>query len=173
MTRSGIRAQDGVAAEDGGVLRLHDLLVPERVKIPLTGSTKEELLRDLVRLVAGSTDLEREEEAIFQAVWEREQVLSTGIGDGIALPHAKYNDLDRVILAAGVSARPVEFDALDGRPVQLFFLMLGPESAAGEQVRVLSRISRLMRDRSLRRRLIESGDPVRFLKILREAERGV
>lgn len=173
MTRSGIRAQSGLAAEDGGVLRLHDLLVPERVKIPLSGSTKEELIRDLVRLVAASTDLEREEEAVFRAVWEREQVLSTGIGDGIALPHAKYNDLDRVILAGGVSARPVDFDALDGRPVQLFFLMLGPESAAGEQVRVLSRISRLMRDRSLRRRLIESGDPVQFLKTLREAERGV
>lgn len=171
MTRTELRTHHHVA-ERGDPLRLHELLTPERVKIPLAGQGKAALVRELVGLIAATTDLGVEEGDLYRAVWDREQVLSTGIGQGIALPHAKHDSLDRMVLAAGVSSRPVDFDALDGRPVQLFFLMLGPESAAAEQVRVLSRISRTLREPALRRRLIGAGDARRFLQILQEAERG-
>lgn len=173
MTQTGIPSGNGLAAGEEQVVRLHDLLGPSSVKIPLIGRKKRDLLHELVHLAVRGADLGSEEEQVYRAVQAREDVLSTGIGDGIALPHAKYGSLDDVVMAAGVSAVPVDFDALDGRPVQLFFLMLGPESAAGVQVRLLSRISRLMRDDSLRSRLISAPDAGRFLAILREAERGI
>lgn len=147
------------------------MLVPERVKVPLEGLDKGSILAELVELLARSADLAAQRDEIHRAVWEREEVLSTGIGEGIALPHAKIAGLDAIAMAAGVCREPVEFGALDGRPVRLLFLLLGPETAAASQVRLLSRISRLLSDRSLRRRLMAVADAELFCQILRDAER--
>lgn len=163
----------GSAAGNQTVLRVGDLLAPERVRVPLEGLDKESILAELVDLVARSTGLAVQRDEIQRAVWEREEVLSTGIGEGIALPHAKIDGLDRIVMAAGVPREPVEFGALDGKPVQLAFLILGPETAAGSQVRLLSRISRLLREESVRRRLTSAKDANRFLQILREAESAI
>lgn len=163
----------GSAAGNQTVLRVGDLLAPERVRVPLEGLDKESILAELVDLVARSTGLAVQRDEIQRAVWEREEVLSTGIGEGIALPHAKIDGLDRIVMAAGVPREPVEFGALDGKPVQLAFLILGPETAAGSQVRLLSRISRLLREESVRRRLASAEDANRFLQILREAESAI
>jgi nitrogen PTS system EIIA component len=115
---------------------LSDLLTPERVKVPLAGSSKDEVLRELVQLAvptAGAVALD----SIVTAVRDREKLLSTGIGSGIAIPHGRTSAVDSLILAAGVAPDPIDFDALDGKPVSLFFLLLGPESAAGAHVRAL------------------------------------
>ncbi len=163
----------GSAAGDQTILRVGDLLAPERVKVPLEGLDKESVLAELVGLVARSAGLAAQRDEIYQAVWEREEVLSTGIGEGIALPHAKIAGLGAVAMAAGVSREPVEFGALDGGPVRLLFLVLGPETDAGTQVRLLSRISRLLSGESLRQRLMSAGDAGQFCRILREAENAI
>lgn len=146
---------------------LTELLAPERIIIPLVGQTKDDLLRELVDVVAsGVTD----REDVLRAVREREAVLSTGIGHGVAIPHGKSAALNELRMAAGRAAGPVDFDALDGEPVSLFFLLVGPESAAGPHIKALSRISRLVRKDDVRQRLIDAQSAEEFLAALREAE---
>lgn len=151
--------------------RVSVLLAPERVRIPLRAASKDGVLAELVDVVAASLDLTAERDAVLQAVREREGVLSTGIGGGVALPHAKYNGLNDLVMAAGVSQEPVEYGSLDGRPVRLFFLLLGPDSAAGRHVRALSRLSRIVQNESWRRRLVAVTDAQQFIRILGDAER--
>jgi mannitol/fructose-specific phosphotransferase system IIA component (Ntr-type) len=102
---------------------LSELLTTARVKVPLGSRTKGEVLRELVELVAAD-NAESDLEAILAAVREREGVLSTGIGGGIAIPHGKTPQVTRLTLVAGVAREGIDFDALDGQPVQLFFLLL-------------------------------------------------
>lgn len=148
---------------------LSELLSEDRVRVPLGGRTKEDVLRELVELVAAD-QLPADREAILAAVAEREQVLSTGIGCGVAIPHGKTPFVGQLILAAGVASEAVDFDALDGRPVQLFFLLVGPESSSSAHVKALSRISRLLRREHLRGRLLAAGSAGEFLGIVRDSE---
>jgi mannitol/fructose-specific phosphotransferase system IIA component (Ntr-type) len=150
-------------------LQLTELLTPDRVRIPLHAATKDALLRELVDIVAADEN-EAEQEEILRAVRERESVLSTGIGHGVAIPHGKSAVLPELRMAAGRTAVPVEFDALDGQPVALFFLLVGPETAAGPHIKALSRISRLVRRDDVRDRLIAAGTADEFLRALQEAE---
>lgn len=103
-------------------------------------------------------------------VRERERVLSTGIGHGVALPHGKTDACSEMVIAAGVAEGPVEFDALDDQPVRLVFLLVGPETAAGLHIKMLSRISRLVRQPELRDQLMSAPDAETFRRMLREAE---
>jgi PTS system nitrogen regulatory IIA component len=148
---------------------LTELLSVDRVRIPLRAGTKDELLHELVEVVsqglpAASAD------AIPAAGREREHVLRTGIGQGVAIPHGKTPVVDQLLMAAGVAARPVDFDALDGEPVELCFVLVGPESAAGAHVKALSRISRLLRRAPLREALRAAASPAEFLRLVRESE---
>ena len=111
-------------------------------------------------------------EGVLAALRARESVLSTGVGDGVAIPHAKTPLVDDLIMAAGVSERPIEYDALDGRPVRLFFLLLGPEAAAGAHVRALGRISRVLRREPLRQALIAAPDADTFFSVIAASESG-
>lgn len=149
---------------------LTELTSVERIAIPLQGRTKDELLSELVELV--TTDKETERGDILRAVREREGVLSTGIGHGVAIPHGKSSALPDLRLAAGRTAAPVGFDALDGEPVRLLFLLVGPESEAGLHIKALSRISRLVRRESVRERLLSAGTARDFYRALEEAEVG-
>ena len=148
---------------------LSELLTADRVKVPLGSRTKNDVLRELVDLVANERNA-IDAEPILAAVRERELVLSTGIGAGIAIPHGKTPHVDQLMVAAGVAREPVDFDALDGQPVRLFFLLVGPESAAGAHVKVLSRISRLLRRDQLRRDLMTASSAEAFLSIVRSSE---
>jgi mannitol/fructose-specific phosphotransferase system IIA component (Ntr-type) len=148
---------------------LSELLAPNRVRVPLRSQTKDELLRELVELAAGERDAAAVH-SMLQSVREREQVLSTGIGGGVAIPHGKTPLIDELVVAAGVCARPIEFDALDGAPVELCFLLIGPESAAGAHIKALSRISRLLRRDPLREALRGATSSDEFLRVVRESE---
>jgi mannitol/fructose-specific phosphotransferase system IIA component (Ntr-type) len=148
---------------------LTELLTPDRIRVPLSGRTKEEILEELVQLAARGYDREAVESTLT-AVREREQVLSTGIGGGVAIPHGKTPALDQLIVAAGIASTAVDFDALDGRPVRLFFLLVGPESASGAHVKTLSRISRLLRREPLRSALAASTNAEDFLRVIQESE---
>jgi mannitol/fructose-specific phosphotransferase system IIA component (Ntr-type) len=150
-------------------LLLSDLLSVDRVKIPLQGLTKDELLRELVGIIAHNNGVD-DEANVLDAVREREAILSTGIGHGVAIPHGKSRSVPDLQMAAGRAAKPVEFDALDGQPVALFFLLVGPESAAGPHIKALSRISRVVRREDVRDRLIAAQTPEEFLQALRDAE---
>ena len=148
---------------------LTDLLTPERIKIPLVSTTKDDLLVELVELAAERAEVQDSEE-VLRAVQDREEVLSTGIGHGVAIPHGKSSSVNGLVLVAGVAREGIDFEALDGRPVNLFFLLVGPESAAGQHVKALSRISRLLRRESFRLRLIAAPDADEFYAVLSEAE---
>lgn len=148
---------------------LTELLRPDRIKIPLEATTKDGILEELVAVLDGEISPEDRED-VLRAVREREEVLSTGIGNGVAIPHGKSATVPSLALAAGVTRQGVDFDALDGEPVNLFFLLVGPDSAAGDHVKALSRISRLLRRESFRTRLLEASTPEEFYSILLEAE---
>jgi len=150
-------------------LLLTELLSEDRIKVPLRSQTKDDLLQELVALVTQGRD-DATVEAVLGAVRERERELSTGIGGGIAIPHGKTPVVDQLVMAAGVHPGGAEFEALDGRPVRLFFLLVGPESAAGAHVKTLARISRLLRRDPLRERLTAAATPGEFLDVVRASE---
>ena len=150
-------------------MQLSQLLSTGRVKIPLVSTSKEEILEELVELAA-QTALVGDAAEVLRSVREREEVLSTGIGSGVAIPHGKAAGVDEIVLVAGVQPAGVDFEALDGQPVTLFFLLIGPEAAAGQHVKALSRISRLLRRESFRARLNEARSAEEFHAIIAEAE---
>lgn len=149
---------------------LTDLLTIDRIRIPLRAATKDDVLREMVDLLASSDHIDASED-ILRAVREREAVLSTGVGNGIAIPHGKSPAVPQLRMAAGTVAEPIEYDALDGRPVRLLFMLVGPESAAGPHIKALSRISRLVRKDDVRERLFAARSAEDFYQTLREAER--
>jgi len=148
---------------------LTELLTPDRIKIPLVSRTKAELLRELVDVVA-ETSRVSDAGDLLRAVREREEVLSTGIGNGVAIPHGKSGAIADLALAAGVTREGIDFEALDGKPVNLFFMLIGPESAAGQHVKALSRISRLLRKDAIRNRLATAASADEFYAVLSEAD---
>ena len=148
---------------------LSDLLTLDRVKVPLFSQTKESVLRELVELALPEA-APAIVASVVASVLERERLLSTGIGSGIAIPHGRTSAVGTTVLTAGVSRVPIDFDALDGRPVSLFFLLLGPESAAGAHVRALGRISRILRHESVRADLVDATSAEGFLQRLDGAE---
>ncbi len=158
------------ARSAGSQMLLAELLSPERVKIPLVATDKRGLIEELADLVAEVADVPEEAETIREAVLEREAVLSTGIGGGVGIPHGKTSKVGELVLVAGRTPRPVDFEALDSRPVQILMMLVGPESAAGLHIKVLSRISRLLRQEELRERLLRAEDAEGFLSVLRDAE---
>jgi mannitol/fructose-specific phosphotransferase system IIA component (Ntr-type) len=148
---------------------LSELLDADCVRVPLNGRTKDEVLRELVELAAPDHAPE-EIEAILDAVRAREREMTTGFGDGVAIPHGRTPLVDRLLVAAGVASTPVDYDALDGKPVELFFLLVGPEVAAGAHVKVLSRLARLLRRDEIRRRLRSTPDAVSFVRAVQASE---
>mgnify|MGYP001581414670 CR=1 FL=1 len=148
---------------------LSDILTPARIRVPIQARDKPSVLRELVGLAVGNGGGPEFDEALA-AVEAREALLSTGMGYGIAIPHGKCASVPELRLAAGTAPEPVGFDALDGQPVRLFFLLIGPESASGTHVKALSRISRLVRSEQIRERLLRARDPEEFYRFLCEAE---
>lgn len=147
---------------------LTELLTVNRIKVPLAATDKPAVLRELTQVLADLAGVPLE--PLLGAIEERERVLSTGIGHGIAIPHAKSPLVTELVLVAGTSPAGIPFDALDGDPVRLLFLLIGPESAAGDHVKALSRIARLVRRESVREALVRAPDPAAFHQSLIEAE---
>lgn len=149
-------------------LLLTDLLTPDRIRVPILARDKPGVLRELVQLLAERSGAPFE--PLLAAVLEREQVLSTGIGHGIAIPHAKSPVVEQLWLVCGSSPDGIPYEALDNQDVRLFFLLIGPESAAGQHVKALSRIARLVRGETVREVLMGADSPAAFHQVLVEAE---
>ncbi|HXF95379.1 MAG TPA: PTS sugar transporter subunit IIA [Gemmatimonadales bacterium] len=150
---------------------LSELLTPARIRIPLRARDKDGVLRELVALLLDGEGIQQVDE-VLGAILERERQFPTGIGYGVAVPHGKTPALANLGVVAGTSPAPVPYESIDGEPVRLFFLLAGPESLAGQHVKVLSRISRLVRREPVRQRLLEARTPEEFYRTLCEAERG-
>ena len=150
------------------VVLLTELLTPDRLVVPLAARDKRAAISELARhLVArGGGDFDQ----VLGAIEERESVLTTGIGFGVAIPHARSDAVKELTVVGGVSEAAVPFDSIDGEPVRLFFLLAGPESCAGAHVKALSRISRLVRREPVRDRLLSARTPDEFYRVLCEAE---
>ena len=147
-------------------MRLSELLSPARIRVPLRAADKEGVLRELVEMV-GNGGLSDE---VLAAILERERQFPTGIGYGVAVPHGKTPALSALVVVAGTTPAPVPYETIDGEPVRLFFMLAGPESAAGAHVKALSRISRLVRREPVRGRLLGARTPEEFYRAVCEAE---
>jgi len=147
---------------------LSDLLTPGHVVVPMTATDKPGGIAELSRRLAERSGGDYDD--VHRAVVRREQELSTGIGFGVAIPHGRSPTMKELSVVAGVTAVPVPFEALDGQPVRLFFLSVGPEAAAGRHVKVLSRIARLIRHEEVRERLVRARTPEEFQHALLAAE---
>ncbi len=127
-------------------MEIEDLITPESVIARLRATSKKQVLQELAKRAGETTGLP--ERAIFDVLLERERLGTTGVGDGIAIPHGKLAELQRL---HGLFARletAVDFDAVDDQPVDLIFLLLAPEGAGADHLKALARVSRLLRDRS-------------------------
>jgi mannitol/fructose-specific phosphotransferase system IIA component (Ntr-type) len=152
----------------GLAVLLTELLTPGGVLVPIAARDKSGVIAELARHLTSQSGGDYQD--VLGAVQEREAVLSTGIGFGVAIPHARSSAVQKLALVCGVSPEPVPFDSIDGEPVQLFFLIVGPESSAGQHVKVLSRIARLVRRDNVRERLSQARSPQEFYETLLELE---
>lgn len=137
-------------------MEIADLIKPDRVVAQLRATSKKQALQDLARRAAEITD--QSERAIFSVLMKRERLGTTGVGNGIAIPHGKLPTLDRLY---GVFARleqPIDFDSIDDRPVDLIFLLLAPESSGADHLKALARVSRLLRDKTACEKLRGTDD---------------
>jgi mannitol/fructose-specific phosphotransferase system IIA component (Ntr-type) len=147
---------------------LTELLSPDRVVVPLQAADRQSAIAALTRMLAGLAGAGHDE--VLNAVMERESVQSTGIGFGVAIPHGRCGAVHELTMVAGVSAEPVPFDSIDGEPVRLFFLIVGPEASAGLHVKILSRIARLVRRDTVRQQLLEAASADAFYNVILDAE---
>lgn len=120
-----------------------DLLQPESIKVPLEASDKKGVIEELVEFLCESQSVAHAD-ALKAAVWEREQTRTTGIGQGLAIPHGKSDKCERLLLTIGKPADPIDFDSLDRMPVQLVILLASPPHKTSDHIQALAAISRLM-----------------------------
>jgi PTS system nitrogen regulatory IIA component len=143
---------------------LTDLVMPDAVIPTLRANGKKQVLQELAAKAAELTG--QDERTVHEILLQRERLGSTGVGNGIAIPHGKLAKLDRLF---GLFARldhPIDFEALDGQPVDLVFLLLAPESAGADHLKALARIARLLRDSAVADRLRESRDAQAIYAVL-------
>ncbi|MFZ5610008.1 MAG: PTS IIA-like nitrogen regulatory protein PtsN [Pseudomonadota bacterium] len=123
-----------------------DLISPDAVMADLKATSKKQVLQLLAAKAAQLTELE--ERDIFTVLFERERLGTTGVGQGVAIPHGKLPALERIIGVFARLAKPVDFESIDGQPVDLIFLLLAPDNAGADHLKALARISRLLRDKA-------------------------
>ncbi len=129
-----------------------DLVLPD-----LTSDSKSEVLNELIALL-GEKYPEMDTDQAVRVLLDREKLGTTGIGDGIAIPHGKLEGLEKVIVLVGRSKTGIDFDALDHKPCSIFFLVLAPEHVAGMHLRVLAQISRVLKDETFRKEFMDAAD---------------
>jgi PTS system nitrogen regulatory IIA component len=146
-------------------MKLTDILTKGLVLPDLQARNKRAVMEELCQALS----LERPElsaQALMEVLLERERLGSTGIGDGIAIPHGKLPNLSDLLLSFGRSQAGVDFDSLDGKPAHLFFLVVAPENSAGVHLKALARISRLLKSNAVRRELMQAKDAEEIFRII-------
>ena len=150
-------------------MKLTDRFTEECVVIDSQKSTRSEVIHEMVDLLCRVHQLKNPEE-LLAAVLEREEKMSTGIGCGLAVPHAKVDFLDQMCIVACSVKRGLDFGAIDKQPVYLLFLIVSPANTTGPHIRALSAISRILSDADIRKNLIEAATPAEFYSRLQTGE---
>ena len=149
-------------------MEINDVLVPEGVVADLKATSKKQALQDLAKRAAEVSGLH--ERAIFDVLMERERLGTTGVGNGIAIPHGKLASLDRLHGLFARLKQPIDFHAIDERPVDLIFVLLAPENAGADHLKALARISRLLRNNGICDKLRGTDSAEALFAILTESQ---
>lgn len=144
---------------------LRETLTIELVTTDLPGRTKQEIIRALLELVAKSGKVKDPERALADLL-EHEQRMSTGMENGVAIPHAKTDAVDELVACVGVTRQKVDFENLDRKPSQIFVLTLSPKDGTGPHLRFLAEIARLLKDAGLRKRIVQAQSDEQLFEIL-------
>jgi mannitol/fructose-specific phosphotransferase system IIA component (Ntr-type) len=151
------------------VSALWRILDPACVALDLRAESKAQALEEMVGLLVRAGKI-RDGAALLEALRARERKISTGVGDGVALPHCASPELSAPVLAAARKREGLDFEALDGQPVRLLFLLVGARDRPAEQLRLLSRLARLLREPAFAGALLEAGGPAEMVERFRRAE---
>ena len=138
-------------------MQLTDILALDCIKVPLCGCDKRTVVEELVDLLHERGRI-ADPSAVKQAIWQREQTRTTGIGHGLAIPHGKSAGAEKLVMAIGRPPRPVDYGSIDGRPVGLIFLLASPPDQTGPHIQVLAKISRLMTRADVRAAMLTATD---------------
>ena len=147
-------------------MEISDFITPASIFSKLPATSKKQALQELAKRASDISELN--ERVIFDALIERERLGTTGVGNGIAIPHGKLAGLDRLHGLFARLDKPIEFESIDEQPVDLIFLLLAPECAGADHLKALARVSRLLRDRSTCEKLRGSEDPNALYALLIE-----
>jgi PTS system nitrogen regulatory IIA component len=150
-------------------MKISELLNPLAIVADLKATGKDAALSELTdALLVVAPSLRRDD--VLQVLQERERLGSTGIGDGVAIPHGKLKGMPELMLAFGRSSSGVDFESMDGQPAHLFFLLLAPEESVGVHLKALARISKLLKDPEVRQQMLDATDSEQIYKLICERE---
>ena len=150
-------------------MKIVDILSETSIISELKGATKKAVLEELIDAIrVQNPQLDRDR--LMSVLLERERLGSTGIGDGIAIPHGKIKDLNQLVLSFGKSSHGVDFESMDGRPVHLFFLLVAPETSSGIHLRALAKIARLLKNNTIRKRLGSVKSPSEIFAVIQQED---
>lgn len=147
-------------------MEIHELLTPDRIRIGLPGSSKKRVLENASELFAGCTV---DPATIFQALFDRERLGSTGIGEGVALPHGRLKHLTEAIGALVVFEEPIDFEAVDQKPVSMAFILLVPEEATEEHLQLLAKLASFFSDAKHRDQVLAATTPEQIQALFQES----
>ena len=163
---------DGVISATGYIIvenmKICDVLQKKTILADLKAQNKKGILEELVAPVSEIAKVNQEDRV--KDLMERERVGSTGIGGGIGIPHGKMKDIDSLILGFGLSRKGVDFESLDGQPTHIFFLLITPENSTGLHLKLLARISRILKDDPFKSRLLNATSGDEILDIIKEED---
>jgi fructose-specific phosphotransferase system IIA component len=152
-------------------MRLTDYITREHVKLGLEGENKEEVIEELVSLLADTSDV-REVDTVLEAVMKREREGSTGLEKGVAIPHAKSDAVKGLSIVVGVSRDGIDFESQDGKPAHLMFLMVAPTSESGPHVQAIAKIVKMVKLDKFRKKLIDAKKPEDVVEAISRVENG-
>jgi fructose-specific phosphotransferase system IIA component len=153
-------------------MRLCEIMTVKDIKVPLAAKTKADAIAELVQLLADNGTLS-DPKRVLAAVLEREATRTTGIGNGLAIPHGKAPGLERVMMAIGKPAEPIDFQSIDGRPVTIVWLLASPADKTSDHIHALALISRLMTSDRFRKGLIDARTAAEMYEIISKSEQGL
>ena len=150
-------------------MKISDILEEQLVITNLSGNSKEQIINAMIEVVSHSPKV-LDKEKVRAAIFEREKIMSTGVGNGFAIPHGKTDAVADIVAAFGVTANPIDYQSLDEKPVRLVFLLIGKDNLVGPHIKLLSRISRLMNKEDFRNKLLETKTPHGIIETFRQEE---
>lgn len=150
-------------------MKISDILTDDLVVTGLQGKTKDDIIDSMIDLVAVSPKV-LDKEKVRKAIFEREKIMSTGVGNGFAIPHGKTDAVTDIVAAFAVTAEPIDYQSLDEKPVRLVFLLVGKDNLVGPHIKLLSRISRLMNKEDFRKRLLTQQTAREIIEMFRQEE---